>query len=433
MARPDAVSDVPEPAERSARVQEQLILLTLASVQFTSIVDFMVIMPLGPQLMRTMAISPAQFGLVVSSYTLSAGVAGVVASSIIDRVGRKTAFLGLYIGFLLGTLLCGLAPTYSTLLAARVVTGAFGGVLGGIAMAIVGDVFPDERRGRATGVLMSAFSLASIAGVPFGLYLGTIWGWHAPFLMLVALGLPILLVGVWALPPLVGHLGRKQAGLFERLRETYTHPNHIRCFALVVSVMFGTFLVVPFISPYFVANVKITETQLPWLYVVGGALALFGSPLVGRWADRSGKLRVYRVIAPASAVIMLAITVLPPVPLAVAVSLVGLLMMSNAGRMVAALALVNNSVEPRLRGGFMSAYSSIQHVASGFGAFVAGLILAKGADGRLLHYEVVGVIGALSTFASLWLAGRLRPAASKPAGPTMVPEMIESVAAAEAF
>ncbi len=152
--------------------RERAVLLTLAAVQFTSIVDFMVIMPLGPQLMRTLGISPAQFGLIVSSYTISAGIAGVVASSLIDRFGRKAAFLALYVGFLVGTLFCGLAPTYPLLLAARVVTGAFGGVLGGMAMAIIGDVFPDERRGRATGILMSAFSLASVFGVPFGLYPG---------------------------------------------------------------------------------------------------------------------------------------------------------------------------------------------------------------------------------------------------------------------
>jgi len=436
MSMADAEIDGPGPVDKS-KGQERAVLLTLAAVQFTSIVDFMVIMPLGPQLMRTLAISPAQFGLVVSSYTLSAGVAGLVASTLVDRFGRKSAFLGLYVGFLVGTLLCGLAPTYPTLLAARVVTGAFGGVLGGIAMAIIGDVFPDERRGRATGILMSAFSLASIVGVPFGLFLGNNLGWHAPFLMLVGLGLPILAVGAWALPPLRGHLGREPVDFLSQLRETYTHPNHLRCFALVVAVMFGSFAVIPFISPYFVANVGVTEAQLPWLYIVGGALALVSSPLVGRWADRSGKLRVYRVIAPASALLMLLISNLPPVPLVIAVGLVGLLIVSNSGRMVAAMALVNNSVEPRLRGGFMSAYSSVQHIASGLGAFVAGLILVQAPDGRLLHYGAVGLIGAGSTLLSVWLAGRLRAAASsaKAAERPHRVEWIEPVAsaAAEAF
>ena len=369
--------------------RERAVLLTLATVQFTSIVDFMVIMPLGPQLMRTLAINPAQFGLIVSSYTISAGVAGVVASSIVDRFGRKSAFLWLYVGFLVGTLLCGLSTTYPLLLAARVVTGAFGGVLGGMAMAIIGDVFPDERRGRATGFLMSAFSLASVFGVPFGLYLGTRYDWHAPFLMLVALGLPVLACGITGLapaprPPEEGR--RRRPG--RRLVETYTHPNHLRAFALVVSMMLGTFMVVPFISPYFVANVGLREKDLPWLYVWGGVCSLISSPLIGRWADFSGKLKVYRIIAPASALIMLTITLLPRVGLFLAVASVSILMVSNSGRMVAAMAMINASVEPRLRGGFMSAYSSVQPIAAGLGAFLAGQIIAEAPDEILPGYWV---------------------------------------------
>ncbi len=415
--------------------QERAILLTVAAVQFTSIVDFVVLMPLGSQLMRTLDISPAQFGLVVSSYPLSAAVACVAAASVIDRFGRKAAFLGLYVGFLVGTLLCGLARSYEWLLAARVVTGAFGGVLGGMAQTIVGDVFPDERRGRATGFLMSAFSLASIAGVPFGLYIGTRSGWQTPFLTLAGLGLPILAVGAWALPPLRGHVGRKGESTRARLWETFTHPNHLRCFALIGAVMFGSFLVVPFIGPYFEANVGIAERDLPWIYVVGGALSLVSSPLVGWWADRSGKLRIYQIIAPASAVIILALSVLPRVPLAVAAGLVGLLMMTNSGRMVAAMAMVNNSVEPRLRGGFMSAHSSVQHVALGLGSFVAGLIVVQAPDGTLRNYGVAGLIGAGSTLLSIWLAGRLRPATGKPIADPVPAALdpIDQVPAAEAF
>ena len=418
----------------SEAARERVVLLTLAAVQFTSIVDFMVVMPLGPQLMRTMGITPAQFGLIVSSYTISAGVAGVVASSLVDRFGRKAAFLSLYVGFLVGTLFCGLAQSYAILLLARVVTGAFGGVLGGMAMAIVGDVFPDERRGRATGVLMSAFSLASVFGVPFGLFLGTRYDWHAPFLMLVALGLPILAIGLRAFPPLRGHLVKANPAAWDRIVETYTHPNHIRAFALVISLMLGTFMVVPFISPYLVANVGLLEKDLPWIYVGGGLVSLVSSPLIGRWADRAGKLKVYRIIAPFSALIMLVLTTLPRVGLLVSVLAVSLLMMSNAGRMVAAMAMINASVEPRLRGGFMSAYSSVQHIAAGVGAFLAGLILAEGPDHTLRHYAWVGLIGAGSTLLSLWLAGRLKPAATPPR-PVAEPveDFLETVPAAEAF
>ena len=414
--------------------RELAILLSLGAVQFTSILDFILIMPLGPQLERKLGVTPTQFGLIVSSYTISAGIAGFVASSLVDRFSRKTAFLGLYIGFLFGTLLCGLAPTYPLLLGARVVTGAFGGILGGLAMAIVGDVFPDERRGRATGFLMSAFSMASVFGVPFGLFLGGRYDWHAPFLMLAALGLPILFLGAWCLPTLRGHLNKTQVDQWDKLKETYTHPNHIRAFLLIISMMLGTFMVVPFIAPYLVSNAGISEDQLPWVYFGGGVCSFFSSFLIGKWADKYGKLKVYRIIAPFSALMMMILTTLPKVGLLLAVAAVSMMMVSNSGRMIAAMAMINGSVENRLRGGFMSAYSSIQHISSGIGAYVAGLIVTKEPGQPMQHYGWVGLAGVVSTLLSLWLAGRLRPAA-KPPVPIAEPmeDMLENVMAAEAF
>jgi predicted MFS family arabinose efflux permease len=216
----------------------------------------------------------------------------------------------------------------------------------------------------------------------------------------------------------------------------YTHPNHLRAFTLVVSLMFGTFLVVPFISPYLVANAGVRESDLPWIYVGGGALSLVTSPMVGRWADRSGKLHVYRWIAPCSALVMVILTNLPRAGLVIAVGLVSLLMVCNAGRMVAAMAMVTGSVEPRLRGGFMSAYSSVQHISCGIGSFVAGLILVEGPDGSLRRYWVVGLIGAALTLMSVWLASRLRPAYALPkprVSDPMADIALDPVPAAEAF
>ena len=405
-ARADA-ADSPSASRR----RELMLLLTLASVQFTSIVDFMVVMPLGPQLMRTLRINPDQFGQIVSSYTISAGIAGFLASSFMDRFGRKTAFLNLYAGFLVGTLLCGLASSYATLVAARVVTGAFGGILGGMALAIVGDVFPEERRGRATGVLMTAFAVASVVGVPVGLHLGTRNGWQVPFLILAALGIPVFFGALMILPPLRNHM--RSGGHTHPLvqfRETFSIPNHQRAFALVVTLMLGGFAVIPYISVYLVSNVGVPESSLPLVYVTGGVLTLLGAPLIGRLADHYGKLPVYRVVAIISAILMIAVTNLPPVNLWIAVGVVGLLMLSNAGRMVAALAMVTGSVEPRRRGGFMSANSAVQHLLTGLGAYIGGKILTPGIDGRLLHFDRVGVIALASTLASLWLAGRIRPA-----------------------
>ncbi len=291
------------------------------------------------------------------------------------------------------------------------VTGAFGGILGGMALAIIGDVFPEERRGRATGVLMSAFAVASVLGVPIGIYFGNQFGWNVPFLILAGLGVPVLIGGARALPPLREHLkhGHHVHPLVQ-IRETFSHPNHLRAFALILTLMLGGFAVIPYISVYLVANVGVPEARLPLVYVTGGLLTLLGAPIIGRLADHFGKLPVYRVVAVISAILMLAVTNLPRVHLAIAVGTVGLLMLSNAGRMVAAMAMVTGSVEPRRRGGFMSANSAVQHISTGFGAYIGGKILQKSADGTLLHFDKVGLIAVASTLLSLWLAGRVRPA-----------------------
>ncbi len=405
-------TQIPGDARTSPARVEAILLLVLASAQFTNIVDFMVVMPLGPQLMRVLTISTEQFGLIVSSYTISAGLAGLLGSSLLDRFGRKRAFLTLYGGFLLGTLICGLAGNYYQLLVARMATGAFGGILGGMALAIIGDVFPEERRGRATGVLMSAFAVASVIGVPSGLYLGTKLGWNAPFLVLAALSLPILGLATWYLPPLRDHLSRSTPiSPLAQIVETLSRADHLRAFALTASIMLGGFAVIPYISVSLVSNVGVPEAKLPLVFVTGGLLTLIGSPLIGRMADRHGKPRIYRIVAVFSIVCMLLVTNLRPVPVAVAVVLAGSFMLSNAGRMVAALALVTSSVAAKRRGGFMSANSAVQHLSAGLGAYLGSVILSKPlVDGPLHNYGKVGLLSLASTLVSLWLVGRVGPA-----------------------
>jgi predicted MFS family arabinose efflux permease len=338
-----------------------------------------------------------------------------LTSSIADRFGRKQAFLTLYTGFLVGTLFCGLAHSYATLLAARVLTGAFGGILSGMALTIIADVFPQERRGAATGILTSAFALASVLGVPLGIQLGVAFDWHAPFLFLAGLGALVLPLAVRALPTLKGHLHATgpHAHPLAELRVTLTHPNHLRAFALVVSMMLGGFLVIPQLATYLVRNVGVSQRDLIWVYVAGGTLTMVAAPLIGKLGDRIGKLRVYRIAAPAAAVMIVVITNLPRVPLATAVAASAVLMVANAGRMVVAMTMVLNSVEPRRRGSFMSANSSVQHFATGLGAALGGKILANAADKSLLHFDRVGYLAVAATALSLFLAGRLRPFVSQ--------------------
>jgi MFS transporter, DHA1 family, inner membrane transport protein len=391
--------------------REGVILLTLAAMQFVSIVDFMIVMPLGPQLLADLDIDAARFSWVVSAYTLAAGIAGFLAAPWLDRVPRKAAYLVLALGMIAGTAACGLATSFSLLLVARGVTGAFGGVLGGLAMAILADVFPAERRGRATGTLMLAFSVASVAGVPLGIALGTRFGWQTPFFALTALGLPLVALAAWSLPPLAGHLEAPRRHPVASLLETLTVPAHQRAFALIALLMVAAFAVIPFISTSLVAHGALTQTQLPVVFISGGLLTLLSTPLTGRLVDRFGAHTVLRGVVPLSAAMLLVVTHLPAVGIAGAAAVIAVLMATNSSRMVTAMSLITSSIEPRRRGSFMSVNSSVQHVASGLGTTLAGLIVEGGASEPLRHFGTVGILAAVTTLASLWVAARIRPAA----------------------
>jgi MFS transporter, DHA1 family, inner membrane transport protein len=397
-----------EHVSRSTR-QERLILLVLATVQFTAIVDFMVIMPLAPELKRAIGLTTDRFALVVAAYTIAAGLAGLISTLVLDRFARRPTYLVLFAGFLLGTLACGVAPDFLTLMAARALTGAFGGILGGMAMTIIGDVFPENRRGAATGILMMSFSMASVLGVPIGLTLGQEYGWHVPFLVLAVLCVPFFILAACVLPRLDGHLkGQRRELPLTHIKAIFLEANHLRAFALTSALMISGFSVLPFLSAYLVSNVGMAEKQLRWAYVAGGMVTLVGMPLIGRMADRFGKLRVYRYVVPVNAAILLMMTSLPPMPLALVLLAMSATMLSNGGRMVPAMAMITSSVVPRLRGGFMGANSAIQHLSSSLGVIVAGFILVEPKVGPIERFPIVGLMAALVSLSTLWLAGRLR-------------------------
>jgi DHA1 family inner membrane transport protein len=405
---PDDPPDAGHPTAGTAG-REGAILFTLAALQFIGIVDFMLVMPLGPQLLEDLGIDARGFSWVVSAYTLAAGLAGFLAAPWLDRVPRKSAYLVFSVGLLVGTAACGLARSFPWLLAARCVTGGFGGVHGGLALAIVADVFPPERRGRATGTLMLAFAVASVLGVPIGIAVGARFGWQAPFFVLAALGLPLLGMAAWSLPPLAAHVDDARRHPLGRLLDTLAFPAHRRAFALIALLMVGAFAVIPFISTAFVANVGVTTAQLPAVYIAGGFLTLLSTPPVGRLVDRFGALPVFRGIVPLSAAMMVVLTHLPAVGIAGAAPVAAVLMATNASRMVTAMALITSSIEPRRRGGFLSVNSSVQHVASGLGTMCGGLIVEGGAGEPLRHFGTVGILAAVTTVASLWIAARIRP------------------------
>jgi predicted MFS family arabinose efflux permease len=384
------------------------LLLLLAGVQFTNVLDFIIVMPLKP-FMEDLALNPQTFGAIVAAYAFSASIAGFLAAGFVDRFGRKRVLLVLYTGFIVGTGLCGAVTDFWLLLAARAVTGAFGGVLGAMVMTIVGDTFPDHKRGLATGVVMGSFSLASIAGVPAGLVAAEHFGWRAPFTILAGGSLCVLAGAAWLLPPLRGHLGQGQPPAQARLTILF-EPGHLRAYVLMGVMVMGGFMIVPYFADYMVANVGRLKTELPFIYLCGGLTTLVTSPLIGRLADRYGKLRVFRPVALFAILPTLLITNLPPVSLGLSLVVSTFYMMAASGRMVPATALVMACVRSKDRGSFLSINASVQHLAAGLGTQVAALIVGASAGGGLVGFSVVGLAAAGSMLASIPLAARLRPA-----------------------
>ncbi|HEX8327931.1 MAG TPA: MFS transporter [Hymenobacter sp.] len=392
---------------------EKLLLALLAAVQFTNVLDFVIMMPLGPQLMPALGIVPRQFGLVISAYTFSAGATGLAAAFFLDRFNRKTALLALYLGFGLGTVACALAPTYPWLVAARVLTGAFGGVLGSLVLAIVGDAVPESRRGQAIGIVMGAFSVASVLGIPFGLFLASRFSWHLPFLVLGGLSLVVWAVIYFVMPSMTGHIGPRALSLSERASDVlglFRRASVRYALLLTALLVLGQFTVISFLSPSLVGNVGFSINQLSYVYLVGGALTFFTSPLVGRLADRYGKVPVFTLATLATIPVLLVLTRLGPTPLPLVLTLTAATFAVMGGRYVPATALATTVVPPRQRGSFMSLNTSVQQLAAGAAAYLAGLIVLQTSTGRLLHYEVVGYVAAAANLVSLLVIRRVQPA-----------------------
>lgn len=391
--------------------REWMLLLILAAVNFIHICDFVIIMPLGPQFMRVFDISPAQFGILVSSYQFSASIFGVAAAFFIDKFDRKYFLLTLFAGFGVGTLLCALAPSYSVLLCARILTGAFGGILGATIFAFIGDLIPESRRGAATGTVMAAFSVASIAGVPIGLFLATRFSWHTPFMALAALTGVVLIAAFKALPNVRGHLyATHHKNPWGEMMEVLAQRNHQRAFLLMVMIMLAGFTVIAYLSPYMVSNVKLSEAQLPYIYLCGGLVTIFSSRIIGKMADTFGKLRVFTIMALLSIVPILLVTHMGPQPLPWVLTTTTLFMVLVSGRIVPAIAMITSSAKPQHRGSFMSLNSSVQNMAAGLASLLAGVIMAEAQDGRLENYNLVGWIAAVATVLSVFVARFVKPA-----------------------
>jgi len=399
-----------------APINEKLALSILGLVQFTHIMDFMIMMPLGSHLMRVFSISPGQFSHLVAAYGLSAGVFGFAGGFVLDRFERKHALLTLYAGFTLATLGCALAPSYSLLLLARFCAGACGGVAGSVVSAMVGDMVPPERRGRAMGVVMASFPLASVAGVPCGLWLAGRYEWHAPFFLLSAMSFLILLFALKVLPHVHSHLTTVHPWV--QMRAILTHRIHWRGFMLSAVLVFAGGCVIPFMAPSMVANVGLPEEKLFKIYLYGGVAMFVSTFVIGRLTDRYDKLHVLSGISVIAVATVFMVTRLTPGPLIITLTVTTMLFISMSGRFAPTMAMIVNAIEARYRGGFMSVNSAIQQLASGLANLTAGLLVTSDATGHLVGYPNVGYLSLAAFIGTVFLAWWLRaavPEAAKPA------------------
>jgi predicted MFS family arabinose efflux permease len=384
------------------------IIAILAILQFTIILDFMVLSPLGAMLLKELNIKTSQFGLVVSAYAFSAGASGLLAAGFADKFDRKKLLLFFYTGFLIGTALCALANTYEFLMAARIITGLFGGVIGSISFAIITDMFELKVRGRVMGFVQMAFAASQILGIPIGLMLANNFGWHSPFWMIAGFGILVGIVILVGMKPVVAHLDLKsEHSPFVHLWKTLTKADYITGFLATTLLATGGFMLMPFGSAFGINNLKLSLDQLPILYGVTGAFSIVFGPLTGKFSDKIGKFRMFIVGTIISIAMVGIYTNLGPSPLWLVIMLNVILFIGISGRMISASALTTAVPKPQDRGAYMSINSSVQQISGGVASAVAGLIVVQTSGGKLEHYPALGLTVIGSMLVALVLMYRL--------------------------
>jgi predicted MFS family arabinose efflux permease len=391
-----------DPAKNALSRYQKGVLALLAFLQFTVILDFMIISPLGAMLMPTLGITPAQFGLVVSVYAFSAGASGLLAAGFADRYDRKKLLMLFYCGFVAGTLLCGLAHSYGFLLFARMITGVFAGVIGSTIFAIITDLFAFQLRGRVMGIIQTAFAASSVAGIPMGLYLSNRWGWNAPFLLIVAVSLLVGVVMIRFLRPIDAHLKLQQdRSPLRHFMHTLSTPRYLQGFATTALLSTGGFLLMPYMSAFSVHNLGISLQRLPLVYMITGVSSIIAGPLIGRASDAFGKYLLFCLGCVATIVMVIIYTHLGVTPISLVILINCLLFIGVTSRMISASALISAIPQPADRGSYMSISSSIQQISGGFAAVVGGLIVTESSTGALQHFDTVGYMLVATTLITL--------------------------------
>lgn len=367
----------------------------LAFLQFTVVLDFMILSPLGVLVMKELQISTQQFGFVVSAYAFSAGISGIIAAGFADRFDRKKMLLFFYIGFVVATFLCGIATNYIFLFGARILTGVFAGVLSSISFAIVADLFPLQVRGRVMGFIMTAFAASQVFGLPIGIFISNLWGWQSPFLMIAGISGTVGFLYFFLLKPLTTHLDNKtERHAFMHLVKTLTEPKYFPAYIATTLLATGGFMLMPFGSAFSVHNLGVKLEDLPLVYMVTGVVSMLGGPLMGRLSDWIGKYKMFVIASFLAAVIIIYYTKMQVTPLPMVIFINSILFVFVAARMISANALTSAVPDLHDRGAFMAISSSVQQISGGIAASVAGLIVVQTPSGYMERYETLGYVVA---------------------------------------
>ncbi|MDB5231099.1 MAG: arabinose efflux permease family protein [Chitinophagaceae bacterium] len=393
-----------KPKQKLFTRYQVFVIAILAILQFTVILDFMVLSPLGAILLDSLHIHTAQFGLVVSAYAFSAGLAGLLTAGFADKYDRKKLLLFFYTGFLLGTVLCAVANTYNFLLMARIITGLFAGVIGSVSFAIITDMFVMEVRGRVMGFVQMAFAASQVLGLPIGLVLANRFGWHSPFYMIAIFGLIVGVIIVIYLKPVIAHLALKQEqNAFKHLVRTLSNTEYLRAFAATIFIFSSAFLLMPFGSTFTIRNLGMTLAQLPIIYGITGVASIIIGPIAGKLADKIGKYKLFVIGSCITILMIIFYTRLGITPLWEIVVINIIMFAGITARMISASALLSAVPAAKDRGAFMSINASVQQVSGGIASMIAGMIIMEGANGKLERYPLLGYVAIASMITALIL------------------------------
>lgn len=385
---------------------EKTVIFLLALTQFTVVLDFMVMSPLGDMLVKSMDISASSFGNIVSAYAYSAGISGLLTAGFADKFDRKRLLVFFYVGFVLGTVFCGLADSYTTIIAARIITGLFGGVIGSISMAIIADIFPLQKRGRVMGFVQMGFGASQVLGIPIGLYIANHLGWEAPFMYIAAFSALILIGIITLLKPVKEHLqlDRGNRNVMSHLLATIKRSAYQRGFLTTSLLSLGGFMMMPYATIFAVNNLHVDDEHLPVLFMVSGVVSLLFMPLIGRMSDKIDKLKLFGVGSVWLIVFCIIYTNLTAIPFYMVLILNTCITIGVLCRMVPSMALLSAVPDNHDRGAYMSIQSSLQQISGGIAATIAGLIVYQKTPRSVLeHYDVVGYVVSVCVVLSLLL------------------------------